>query len=238
MKPKIGITTGGRYERDFNYIYYDAIENLPSLYVDAVRRAGALPLMLPPGDDWYDMLSVVDAVIVTGGADIDPTLYGGNASHPELNPLVPDRDTFDLAVARFLALESDLPALFICRGMQALNVALGGTLHEHLPDVLDHDIHRAADGGWARHSVTVNAGSQLAQVMKCTEVTTVSGHHQSVNRIAGGLEVVASATDGTIEAIDVIGRGNLIAVQWHPEVSAKEDATQQRLFDWLVHLAS
>ena len=235
MKPKIGITTGGRYERDFHYIYYTAIENVPSFYVDAVRRAGGLPLLLAPGDDWRDLLGAVDAVIVTGGADIDPTHYGGNAAHPELNKLVPDRDAFDLAVSRHLALESSLPALFICRGMQVLNVALGGTLHEHLPDVLDEDMHRGADGGWAHHAVDVANGTQLAQVMENTQVVTASGHHQAVRDVADDVEVVATAADGIVEAIAVRGRENLIAVQWHPEVTAAEDVTQQRLFDWLVY---
>ncbi|MEO1439350.1 MAG: gamma-glutamyl-gamma-aminobutyrate hydrolase family protein [Chloroflexota bacterium] len=237
MKPRIGITTGGRYERDMNYPLYDAMENLPSQYVDAVRRAGGIPLMLPPGDDWPDLLDAVDAVIVTGGADVNPALYGGDVNHPAVQKPVPDRDTFDLALSAHLAKDSDMPALFICRGLQVLNVALGGTLHEHLPDALDADIHRGNDGGWTRHAVTAGAGTVLAEVMGTREAVTVSGHHQAVRDVAPGVDVTATAPDGVVEALTVTGRSDLLAVQWHPEVSAAEDRPQQRLFDWLVYRA-
>ncbi|MEM6530831.1 MAG: gamma-glutamyl-gamma-aminobutyrate hydrolase family protein, partial [Chloroflexota bacterium] len=226
------------YERDFNYPLYDAIENLPSQYVDSVRRAGGLPLMLPPGDDWRELLDTVDAVIVTGGADVNPAAYNGNVNHPAVQKLVPDRDAFDLALTAHVVKASTMPVLFICRGLQVLNVALGGTLHEHLPDILNKDIHRGSDGGWARHPITAVEGSLLADVMGTREAVTASGHHQAVRDIAPGMEITATAPDGVIEAITVTGRADLIAVQWHPEASAAEDPTQQRLFDWLVRRAA
>ncbi len=234
MKPLIGITTSGKNERETTSPLYDTFATLPTLYIEAVRRAGGVPVLLPPGDDWRDVLPALGGIVVSGGADVNPACYDGNAAHPSLTVLVPDRDTAELALTRHLAAESDLPVLFICRGIQVLNVALGGTLHEHLPDVLPQDIHRDAAGNWAVHDVQVDAGSKLAAVMGAAQVRTTSGHHQALRQLGEGLEVVATAPDGVIEAVRLRGRDNLLAVQWHPEMSAADDPTQQRLFDWLA----
>jgi putative glutamine amidotransferase len=237
VKPFIGITTGGRHEHKVISKYYDEYEHVAALYVDAVRLAGGVPLLLPPGDDWRDALDAVDGVIVTGGVDVHPAHYGGDAHHPHVKALAPERDTSELALARHLAGESNLPALFICRGLQVLNVALGGTLHEHIPDVRETDMHRSADGTWTRHAVQVEERSQLADAMGAAHVETYSGHHQAVKQIGDGLRVTATAPDGIIEGLEQPGRAGMIAVQWHPEKSAVTDPTQRRLFGWLAYQA-
>jgi putative glutamine amidotransferase len=117
-------------------------------------------------------------------------------------------------------------------------VALGGTLHEHIPDVQDRDIHRSAEGGWTVQTVGVDADSQLASIMAATEVETYSGHHQAVKDIAEGLTVTATAADGIVEGLELAGHPWFVAVQWHPEITADHDPTQQRLFDALVEAAS
>jgi putative glutamine amidotransferase len=205
-----------------------------------VRRAGGVPVLLPPGETNLDqLLAALDGVVVVGGADIHPDYYDGNSQHAQLSPIIDaERDAFDLAISRKLADEKDRPALFICRGMQALNVALGGTLIEHIPDVRPDDIHRSEDGGWTVQPVTAKEGSLLATVMGTTKVATYSGHHQAAKDIAPGLEVVATAPDGIVEALGQSGHPWLIATQWHPEVSAAQDPSQQNIFDELVKAAA
>jgi putative glutamine amidotransferase len=238
-RPVIGITTGGRSEKTINSIHYDEYYHLPALYVDAVRRAGGLPVLLPPGEpNWRDWLEVVDAVIISGGADVNPAEYGGNTQHPQLTTLDLERDASEITLARYVAQQKQIPTLCVCRGMQLLNVALGGSLHEHIPDVRKQDIHRGPSGGWAVHKATVDRESLLAQVMGTNEVETYSGHHQAVEVVAPGLQVVASAPDGIVEALELKGHPWLIAVQWHPEVSAASDPTQQAIFDALVQKAA
>ncbi|RMF80207.1 MAG: gamma-glutamyl-gamma-aminobutyrate hydrolase family protein [Chloroflexi bacterium] len=241
MKPIIGLTTYGRHEKAIKTPHYDGYFYIPALYIDAVRRAGGLPVLLPVGDDDLDeLLQTVDGVIVIGGADIHPAEYNGNPNHAHLTQIDVERDASDLRLVRYLVEHKSHPTLCICRGMQVLNVALGGTLHEHIADVLDEDIHRSSDGGWAVQPVMVDADSLLASVMQTTEVATYSGHHQGVKDVADGLRVVAQAADGIVEALEMDAPDSqfFIGVQWHPEVSAHEDPTQQRLFDALVEAAA
>ena len=236
MPPVIGITTGGRVESGASS-HYKTRYAVPTLYVEAVRRAGGLPLLLPPGEShWQDWLHVVDAVIVSGGTDIDPLHYGGNREHPQLSPVDPERDATELALTRHLV-QSDTPALFICRGLQMLNVALGGSLTEHIPDIRQPDIHRNAEGLWAFQDCIAEPDSLVARVMGVPHVTTWSGHHQAVKDVAPGLTVSATSPDGIIEALELPSHRWLLAVQWHPEVSAADDPTQQRIFDALVQTA-
>jgi putative glutamine amidotransferase len=148
-----------------------------------------------------------------------------------------DRDASEIGLLRELSGSSPKPALCICRGMQILNVALGGTLYEHIPDVRDEDIHRAAAGGWIVQEVQVAAGSMLAGVMGVDEVATYSGHHQAVKDLGRDLVVVARAADGLPEALELPEHPWLVAVQWHPEKSAETDPSQQRIFDELVAAA-
>jgi putative glutamine amidotransferase len=238
VKPIIGITTYGRNEIMVESHYYDAYFVIPAAYVDAVRRAGGVPVLLPVGEpDWADALAAVDGLIITGGADIHPAHYGGNPDHPQLTSFVPDRDASDFALVELLVEHSDIPALCICRGMQVLNVALGGAMIEHIPDVQPEDIHRSSEGGWAVQPLTAVADSRVADAMQSTTVATYSGHHQAVKIIAPNLQVTATAPDGIIEALEHMAHPWLVGVQWHPERSAAEDVTQQRLFDALVEKA-
>ncbi|MDE2856159.1 MAG: gamma-glutamyl-gamma-aminobutyrate hydrolase family protein [Chloroflexota bacterium] len=234
-KPAIGITTGGRSEEYIKSRHYDAFFSTPAPYVDAVRRAGGMPLLIPPSeDDSARILPLLDGVVVTGGTDIDPAEYGGDRWNPHVLPADRERDRGELGLLRRLLDEGETPLLCICRGLQALNVAAGGTLHEHIPDIRDEDIHRNEAGLWALQEVHVERDSLIAEVMGLTRLHTSSGHHQAVKQVAPGLRVAARAADGIIEALELPGHPWLIAVQWHPEVTAERDPSQQALFDALV----
>lgn len=228
--PLIGITT---YGRDAEGRFH-----LPADYVDAVRRAGGVPVLLPPGAAAVDeLIARLDGFVLSGGGDVDPARYGGDAAHPKVDRVDAERDAFELALARAVV-EREVPALTICRGCQVLNVALGGTLHEHLPDVVGEELlHRPAGDERIRHRVDVEAGSRLANLMGTMQPEPVSWHHQAPDRVAPALRVAARATDGAIEALELPGHPWLVAVQWHPEMSAAEDPTQQRIFDGLVDAA-
>jgi putative glutamine amidotransferase len=237
--PVIGLTTYGRHENDFRTTHYSEWFAIPTLYVDAVRRAGGAPILLPPGEDkWEAILENVDGIILIGGGDIDPDNYGGDRNHPRLIRIDPERDASELALVELLVKRKSLPALCICRGMQVANVALGGTLHEHVADVVEKDIHRGPDKGWTVQRLHADHDSRVAAVMGETDVATYSGHHQALKSVAEGLRVTATAEDGIIEAIELPAHPWFICVQWHPEMSAAEDASQQRLFDALVEAAA
>jgi putative glutamine amidotransferase len=226
-RPLIGITTYGRGTDDRF--------RLPAPYVDAVRRAGGVPLLVPPGGEIDQLLEELDGWILAGGGDLDPRLYQG-LPHATIERVDAERDRSEIDLARRVV-ERDLPALFICRGAQVLNVTLGGSLVEHLPDEVGDSIRHRAEGGsqvYPRHAVAVDAGSRLAAIMGSDRVEPASWHHQAVRRLASGLVQTARAPDGTIEAFEMPDRDWLIAVQWHPEITASEDPTQQRLFDALV----
>lgn len=227
--PLIGITTYGRDESNKF--------TLPSEYVDAVRRAGGIPVLLPPGEPHTsEILALVDGLILSGGGDIDPSRYHGQ-HHQTIYMLDPERDNSELELAQKLV-STDLPLLPICRGAQVLNVALGGTLIEHLPDEVGEDIlHRAPPRVPTRHSIRVDPESQLAKITGHTELVTASWHHQAARKVAPGLRVVARAPDGAIEALEMPGHPWLIAVQWHPELTAATDPAQQAIFDALVEAA-
>ncbi len=237
-RPVIGITTGGRSEGYIRSRHYDTFYSTPTPYVDAVRRAGGNPVLLPPGNEaWRELLPLLDGIVVTGGTDIDPAEYNGDGGNPHLLPADQERDRSELTLVRHLLQESDTPLLCICRGLQVLNVAAGGSLYEHIPDVRDQDIHRNEKGLWEMQDVEVEADSLVAQVMSTTSLQTSSGHHQAVKELGGGLRIVAMAADGIIEALEMPGHPWLLAVQWHPEVTAERDSTQQAIFDALVEKA-
>jgi putative glutamine amidotransferase len=228
-QPVIGITTYGRDERG-RY-------TLPSEYVAAVERAGAVPILIPPVPAHAERyLALVDGIVLAGGGDLDPQLYGGDG-HATIYNVDAQRDALELALARRIV-EQRAPTLAICRGMQVLNVALGGTLIEHLPAVVGEAVlHRAPPRDPTPHPVQVKAGSRLAALAGVTECVPMSWHHQAIRQPAPGLEVVATAPDGTIEAVELKDHPWLIAVQWHPELTAEKDPAQQRLFDALVAAA-
>lgn len=225
-RPIIGITTYGRDE--------DGRFRLPSVYVDAVRRAGGIAVMIPPGDDpWDELFELIDGLIFAGGGDVEPSLYGGH-NHETIYGVDSERDRSELALARRVA-TSELPTLGICRGHQLVNVALGGTLHEHLPDVVgDAVVHRLPPREPAEHSITVDAKSRLAGILGEQQFAASSWHHQAIREPAQGLVAVARAPDGTIEGCELKSHPWLFTVQWHPELTAHASATQQRLFDALV----
>jgi len=227
--PIIGITTYGRDEKQHF--------SLPAEYIDAVRRAGGIPVLLPPGEPQLaELLKLLDGVILSGGGDLDPTLYDG-LHHETIYTIDPERDATEIALTRELV-SLEVPLLGICRGAQVLNVALGGTLIEHLPEVVGDEVsHRASPPGATQHPVTVEPTSRLAEILGQTELAPVSWHHQAVRRPAPGFKVVAQADDGTIEALEMPDHPWLIALQWHPEMTAADDPGQQRIFEALVEAA-
>ncbi len=225
----IGITTYGRNE--------EGRYSLPVPYVDCVRRAGGVPVLLPPicdrFDAWFD---VVDGFVLAGGGDIAPSIYGG-ADHAAIYSVDPDRDGCELEIARRVV-ASRLPALGICRGAQVVNVALGGTLHEHLPDAFGEEVvHRHPERHPVQHRVRLRPESGLARIVGEVEFESTSLHHQAVRDLAPALEACAHAPDGVIEAIEMPGHPWLYAVQWHPELTACTDRSQQRIFESLVEAA-
>ncbi|HWA12531.1 MAG TPA: gamma-glutamyl-gamma-aminobutyrate hydrolase family protein [Burkholderiales bacterium] len=224
--PLVGLTSYGR-TADNRYA-------LPAEYLDAVRRAGGVPILIAPGEPrWETALDSVDALVLTGGGDIDPIRYAGRR-HDTNSGIDPERDVLELAMGR-RAIDTGLPTLGICRGAQIINVVQGGRLIEHIPDELGESIlHRAPPREPIRHSVQIRPNSRLARILGLEELHVSSWHHQALRGVARGLEAVAHAPDGTIEAVEMTDHPWLVAVQWHPELTAATDPLQQRLFDALV----
>jgi putative glutamine amidotransferase len=194
---------------------------VPRSYVAAVQAAGGFAVVLAPdaelAADPAQALELMDGLLLTGGADIDPASYG-EARHAETGETMPERDEFEIAVTR-AAIERDVPLLGICRGMQLLNVACGGTLLQHLPERLGHEEHRRVPGSFdgSDHDVELVAGSLAARVAGETNHAIKSHHHQGVDRIGEGLLVSGRAEDGLPETIEMPGRRFVLGVQWHPE---------------------
>jgi putative glutamine amidotransferase len=194
----------------------------PRSYVDAVHRAGGMALMLPPDAELQrdpdEVLDLLDGLVLAGGADIDPAAYGAER-HEATVATVPERDTFEIALAR-RALERDIPLLGICRGMQLLNVAAGGTLNQHVPESHGHEDHRRSLGSFddADHDVRLEPGSLAARVARQELHGTKSHHHQGIEELGQGLRVTGWATiDELPEAIEAPDRRFALGVQWHPE---------------------
>lgn len=187
-------------------------------YLRALEAAGALPVVMPPLDlDAIEpLLDRFDGICLSGGPDLDPETYGAKP-HPELGPIEPDLDRFELSVARS-ADARGVPLLAICRGTQALNIVRGGTLHQHIPERPGDIEHRqTAPGEVTTHDVQIDPASRLAEVIGTTEIDVNSFHHQAIDRLGEGLVVTASAPDGEIEAVEDPSRRFLIGVQWHAE---------------------
>lgn len=231
-RPLIGISA---YRLPADFSHWRGVESVlvPAGYSDGVVRAGGLPVVLPPIDERpEDALDVLHGLVLVGGADVNPAVYGAPV-HPQALAFSDERDRAELALLRS-ALERDLPLLGICRGMQLLNIAAGGDLQQHIPDVIpDPALHKNGPGLWARHEVAIEPGCRLAELLG-DRAEVVSAHHQAPERIGEGLEVTARATDGTVEALELPGRRFALGVLWHPE---EDPAGGAPLFAALVEQA-
>lgn len=232
QRPLIAIP--GRFSTSASALRYQAVVNARAL-VSAVWRAGGEPLTVLPSapagtvspEQLAERLAFVDGVLLPGGGDLDPAHYGQSVSSDEVYDVDSEQDAFDLAVARW-AIGSGTPLLAICRGLQVVTVAMGGTLEQHMRSPHRH----------LRHTVSVDSGTRLAHTVGTTAEASCY-HHQRVEQLAEGMTVVARADDGTIEGIDIPdARGWFLGVQWHPEDTAANDPSQQALFAALVEAAS
>lgn len=224
-RPVVGITTyveaakWGAWELEAALI--------PYAYVQAVERAGARALLVPPSIEGVEeTLDALDGLLLSGGSDLDPGTYGA-AAHPATNGLRPQRDRAELALLD-AALARDMPVLAICRGFQVLNVARGGDLVQHLPEVVGDERHREASGTFSDHPVRIDDGSKLGGVLG-DSAPVKSSHHQGVGTVGSGLREVAWAEDGTVEGLEDPDRRFAVGVLWHPE--AGDDP---KLFEALV----
>ncbi len=226
-KPLIGITAYGE-PTAYGVWEHEAVL-LPRLYTDAVIAAGGLPVLLPPRVEAAAVVDRLDGVVLAGGPDVDPARYGAEAD-PHTGVPRTERDAAELAVLR-RAMELSRPLLAVCRGLQVLNVGLGGTLFQHVPDVVGHTGHNPQPGVFGHTEIALAAGSVVGGALGAT-VTGRCHHHQAIARLADGLTVTGRAPDGMIEAVELVGRPFLVGVQWHPE---QDDP---RIFATLVAAAS
>lgn len=227
MKPVIGITS---YAEEASWGAWTLPAALvPLSYVRSVEVAGGRPLVVPPSEDGVEeTLAAVHGLIFSGGADLDPAGYG-EESNGTIGAQA-ERDRAEVALLEG-ALARDLPVLAICRGMQLLNVARGGSLEQHLPDVVGHEGHREARGSFSDHDVRLAPGSRTAGILG-EDVRIKSSHHQGPARIGDRLEPVGWAEDGTVEALESAGPAFSLGVLWHPE-----EGEDKRLFEALVDAA-
>ncbi|MGA7147512.1 MAG: gamma-glutamyl-gamma-aminobutyrate hydrolase family protein [Microbacterium sp.] len=232
-RPVIGLTT--YLEQAKQGVWDVRAAFLPHQYFDAVIASGGVAVLLPPQpapDAATAVLNGLDGLILTGGLDVQPELYGAER-HTLTDPARPDRDEWEMALFRG-AEERRMPVLAICRGLQLVNVARGGTLHQHLPEALGTERYRIGGGVFAINEVQVESGSRLAGLIGDGTLDVHSYHHQGVDRLGDGLVATAWADDGLVQAIESAGDGYLVGVQWHPE----ENAEDRRLFAGLVAEAS
>ncbi len=224
--PLIGIST---YLEQSRFGLWDTpAAVLPRSYLDGVVHAGGTPVLLPPIEGWEPgHLSNLDGLIIAGGADIDPECYGADRQSVT-GPARPDRDSSEWSLIN-LAFKMGIPLLGVCRGMQMLNVVLGGSLHQHVPDQVGNTDHLPVPGTFGRVPVRVEPDSRLAGIVG-ERVEVHCHHHQAVDRLGDDLVPVAWAADGTVEAVELPGPAFCVGVQWHPE----EDGVDRRLFEALV----
>jgi putative glutamine amidotransferase len=213
MRPLIGITS---YAEEVRWgVWTEEAALVPLSYVRAVEHAGGRALVVPPSEDGLEeTLSALDGLILSGGADLDPALYGVEA-HPETDAPRPDRDQAELHLLQ-AALERDMPVLAVCRGSQLLNVTRGGDLVQHLPDQLGHEHHRHEPGRFSDHGVRLDPQSRVGELLG-EHAPVKSHHHQGYGRLGQGLQEAAWADDGTVEALEDPDRRFAVGVLWHPE---------------------
>ncbi|WP_375389347.1 gamma-glutamyl-gamma-aminobutyrate hydrolase family protein [uncultured Amnibacterium sp.] len=234
-RPLIGVTTyleqavRGEWDERFGMV--------PETYLIAVEQGGGIPIMLPPQPFTVAtierVLDAIDGLVVSGGADVDPGRYGA-AAGPHTDAPRHDRDAWEVALI-LAAVARGVPVLAICRGLQVLNVALGGSLVQHVPDVSD-DRHSGVPNGFSRTDVGISGGTRVREVLGAVgdRLTVQCHHHQAIDRLADGLEVAAHADDGLIEAVELPGDRFVVGVQWHPE----QDDADRRLFAALARAAA
>jgi putative glutamine amidotransferase len=227
-RPVIGITT---YLTPARFgVWEEEAALIPAAYVRAVEMAGGRPLLVPPSlEGIEETLDALDGLLFSGGSDLDPELYGQEA-HEQTNDVVRERDRAEIALLR-AALDRDMPVLAVCRGSQVLNVARGGDLVQHLPDVVGDERHKHTPGVFADHDVALVAGTRTQSILG-DHAPVKSHHHQGYGRLGDGLREAARAEDGTIEALEDPSRRVALGVLWHPE--AGEDFA---LFEALVEEA-
>jgi putative glutamine amidotransferase len=192
--------------------------------------------MTCPDDDPEEALALVDGLLLMGGGDVEPSCYGADPATPELYGIEPDRDAFEIALVR-AAERHGVPTLAICRGIQVLNVAFGGSLHPHLPDVEGIGVHgEPLSGAPVPHDVKLAAGSRITQATAADMISGSSHHHQGIDAVGQGLVPTGWTEDGLVESLE-LEAGWVLGVQWHPEETAAADPAQQGLFDALVRRA-
>jgi putative glutamine amidotransferase len=228
--PLIGITTYGRNKADHFTV--------PAKHISAVRRAGGIPVAIPPGDPKADVLfDYIDGFIFCGGGDIGPHYYNGT-NHNTIYMVDEERDKSEFDFVNRVV-DTGLPTFAICRGIHVINVALGGTLYEDLPDMIGGEVqHRLPPREPVRHRVTVKPDTRLMQILNTSEVSPMSWHHQGIKKLAPGLIISATAPDNVIEGIEMPEHPWLLGVQWHPELTADSDENQQALYNAFVKFAS
>jgi putative glutamine amidotransferase len=230
VKPLIGLTT---YREHASWgVWSQGADLLPASYADAIVRARGVPVLLPPATDDPDAAAAVverlDGLVISGGADVDPAQYG-ETPHDRTGTVRPDRDAWELSLLTSAA-AANLPTLGVCRGMQVMAVAAGGTLVQHTPDVVGHEEHNPQPGVFGDIEVTTSEDSALRTILG-PSVTVRCHHHQSVHSHPGYV-ATAWAADGSLEAMEAEGARFCLGVQWHPEAGR-----DQRLFDALVRAA-
>jgi len=239
MQPVIGITAS----IDHRSPAYGETYSLTRKYAEGVLQAGGAPLIVPHNldeDSLRAVLDRLDGIVLSGGGDVDPILFDEDV-HPATSEIEPDRDRVELTLAQWIVAR-DIPCLAICRGIQVLNVALGGSLVQDIPsqvpDALQHSFDRkTTPRDYLAHPVKIDLNSQLARIMQLEVAQTNSWHHQAIKQAADQLRVTAVAPDGVIEAVEVPGRRFAIGVQWHPEWLFEEYSEHRRLFATLIEAA-
>ena len=232
MRPRVGVTCTSTIHDERHLVA------LEEVYAEAVSRAGGLPFVLPTLEpsDAAEVLATLDGLILAGGGDVDPVLYGA-AAHEEVDGVDVRRDRFEIALVHE-AMRRDVPVLGICRGLQVINVARGGTLVQHVPAVTGEN-HRVTERAKEPvHPVSVCTGTRLEQILGAPTVEVNSLHHQAVDALGEGLVVAARAHDLTVEGIATVASDDrMVGVQWHPELLVRTPAGAE-LFDWLVEEAA
>jgi putative glutamine amidotransferase len=240
-RPLIGCST---YHKTVEQHSPLEVYGLTPAYVEAVRAAGGLPVMIPLGlalEELLGILERVDGILLPGGGDVEPARYGGNSADPTLRDVDDDRDWTEVELIR-QAVAGDKPLLAICRGHQVFNVALGGTLWEdigqHMPGAIIHDCYRSNGRDYLAHEVEITAGSCLAQIVGPQSLPVNSLHHQGIRDLAPALRAIALAPDGLIEAVEVPDHPFALGVQWHPEDITQREPRMKRLFQAFVAAAA